>query len=359
MRKLIAFLCLFAATCFGQDYVLTDGTNFFDYIGQTNNFGLLRYNLSTLEQTSPGIVFKTKDGTPILGTRTNLYIVKTLTDFIDNAASYTNGIITLLPNSIYEINGSVIISTNRLVASQANRIEGRNAQSDQIISSSTSPMITASNVNLVLSEVTLVSVASDALCIRGNSAAPSNDVAVFNTTFANCLGWLDIGDCKTFTMIESYLQNPSVRGIQCSSTNSEQLAILDSLFDVKTFSGTVIDLSTSVWDVIEVGRNAFHFTNAAMVISGDTNSGNLVELTGRGFLSGNIFHNEGGESYYTNYISGLTPGDIGWWWNANPGVPFSSVIGAMFLTNTPQLVDILRSIPEPKNAYLPPLPIHK
>lgn len=156
-----------------------------------------------------------------------------------------------------------------------------------------------------------------------------------NAVIRDCKSVGSVTDANTISLRVMTVVTTSVGGISVFGTGKLQFNISQMLgFD---WTGTLIDLGTSTWDIINWGNNNRWISPAgATIISGATGSANLTS-NGRALVAGNLFNGAG------TALSGITTQDLKWSFHDNvfvDGVTQDTRVAVnSFLDGTAQTVD--------------------
>ena len=240
--------------------------------------------------------------------RDNHTLVKSLADF----PTPISGVITLVDNYSYEINGTVNISPNRIETGISNIIYGVDKSDDIIVSTTTGSLITNNTNDLSIDKITLS--APLGKCFDCTSTILTNRVQMKDVIFANSQ---DVGMFANYATIvfENNLLVGNVDGIKLQGTNGDFLFV-DNVIEFNSGSFIGVESTTGSFKTIYVDRSKFSVDNLnqiALVFSENLN------LTGGGAIISNCAF-ENGNDDISNYLIGITGNSPGWTLSAGNNV---------------------------------------
>lgn len=254
-------------------------------------------------------------------------IVQQKSDFPAPAA----GVIQLLATTIYQVNGTVNLGTDRLVMGTGTIVMGVQNSHDILIYSGTAACISASGGdNLRVNDITILATlgaafdAVDATIVNIQGVVGS---ALRVGKFDNCE--TVIGQQSSFVELES--------GIELVNTSPDSLfAWLNARLAQRSAGvGIMLNLGTSVWDSFQVTEVEFISAVGGTDIAGLAANANLTPTLGRGRFRGTIVNGLGSP------LVGITVDDIQWSFNDNTGVVDSVTVGEMQLSGNSTVTDIV------------------
>lgn len=216
-------------------------------------------------------------------------------------------------------------------------IQGSNRYTSTIKSTSTNPLITIVGafyadefINIDNTNGPAYSYDADGLV---QAAFVSQNCVIRDCTTLGTIKDANTVSLRTFTVVDT-----SVNGFLFQGTNLFQLNI--SLMLGFSWTGTLLDLGTSTWDIINWGaNNRWISPSGTTIMSGLTGNGNLT-ASGRGIVDGNLFNGAG------TAINGIDTQDIQWNFSDNEfadGTTQNSRVdgdSALFPATPPQVVTI-------------------
>jgi hypothetical protein len=217
----------------------------------------------------------------------------------DDLPAAVSNVRTLLPNTAYQIVGSVPIGDDRLVTGTNTVIFGLNKSLDSLSTTSTSPMITTTNNNLVMKDISLSSTAGDIFAFTGSGV---ENISLLNVNINNCTDYAVISDVLSMTMTSCVWGTSTADGIQLSGTcgtfNMQRC-------EFSSFVGIALDFGTSTWDQIVIRNTKFDVDASQTGISAAASNANFT-ATGLGFINESIFVGAG------TLTSNITSEDTRW-----------------------------------------------
>lgn len=272
----------------------------------------LHLGLSTDTKPSPvtGHTFFTTDSNQLLTGNGSSWVpaqkhvnVLSLSDF----PAPVSDVITLTDNTVYLINGTVDIGTNRIVVGVKNTIAGVDRQNDILQSSTTGTMVTMDNsstpkLTLIFDNLTLKATAGTLISASGGT---TDQVTFISTTITTTpLGGTFSG--VVFSMRTSSLSGFTTNGFVFSGSNVA-LTFRDS--SATNNVGTVFDCTSATFAQVRISRNSITASsgNTFLNATGTT-------ITTAANLALNIF------SGTSTHLTGVTGETAGWAFTANTGV---------------------------------------
>lgn len=235
----------------------------------------------------------------------NLIIVDSLSDFPTPVAS----VITLVDNKSYLIRGSVNIGTNRIVVGISNTIFGFDKSTDQLIYTGILAMITVTNNDFSMYQLTCASVTAGSTVFNCSSSLSFN-IEIRENIFANCKS---LGTIQNFNAIifQKNFTTLCDNGITFQGTNSE-LIVADNYWSTNNnvVGSKLIDIPTGgTFEDIVISRNHMEVSVNETGITLGT-----ITLSNYGSVNINQFHGLG------TFLSGLSFSSISWEFIGNTGV---------------------------------------
>lgn len=230
--------------------------------------------------------------------------IQSLADFPAPVA----GVITLAADTTYQISGEVDLGTNRIVWGARSGIVGTNRVNDRLVYTGTGTMFTIASGAVVgfFQEIGLRAPNGTLLDLSGASGALI-DVA-FGTIGTG--GTIALSNSFSFSIRASSMVNAfTTTGFTFTGTSTSALRIFDNL--ARGNVGTMFNLGTSIFTVIDIGRNVVDTSVGQTFVSGTTGGANV---TAAGILVSNAFTGAG------TGVSTITATDTNWFFGSNTGV---------------------------------------
>lgn len=279
----------------------------------------LHLGLSTDTKPTPenGHTFFSTDSGQLLTGNGSIWVpsqkhvnVLSLSDFPTPVSS----VITLADNTVYIINGTVDIGTNRIVVGIKNTIVGVDRQNDILQSSTTGTMFTMDNsitpkLTLIFDNLTLKATAGTLI----NASGGTTDQVTFISTTISSTPTGGTFSGIVFSMRTSSLTSFSVNGFVFSGVNTA-LTFRDS--SATNNVGTVFDCTSATFSQVRISRNSITASagNTFLNATGTT-------ITTAAQIALCIF--SGTSSHLVNASGVTTP----WVFTANQGVANTPVAG--------------------------------
>lgn len=233
----------------------------------------------------------------------NTIVVTALADFPPPSAD----VITLADNTNYLIVGEVDLGANRIVCGTRCGISGTNRVNDRLITSHVGAMFTASsNVSVVFNEIGLRCASGTLLDVT------STGIAFLNCSVGPCANGGNIALSGAFGFTYRTTNTASaftVGGFTFTGSTTGNCRIFDSTASGNV--GTLFDLGTAVFAVIDIGRNIVSTDVGNTFLDGTTGSANVTEY---GSLSNNTFFGAG------TVVATIVETDTDWRFTNNAGV---------------------------------------
>ena len=219
---------------------------------------------------------------------------------VDDFPSAVVGVITLADNTVYQINGTIDIGSNRLVMGADTFIKGNSRDIDVITSTTTDALITSTNSFRIW---TLGFVCNSGTLLDLNGAGVE-DFYSFGLAFESTGGLGDIASFRNVTLFNANFST-FTNGITLTGTNIN-LVIAFSGFSETTSATNHIDLGTATFDYVNFNSNAFTVSsgNYAFEIAADAAN---INAGGQMVISTNsIFGAGSGITGYTSLESAIS-----------------------------------------------------
>lgn len=259
-------------------------------------------------------------GVPVgtgIESRVNYVLVKTVDDF----PTPSGGVITLVDDFTYEINGDISLGSGvSLDVANSTRIFSFNRGSSSLIGSTTGPMITVkANKEVFISALALTNPTGDIIDLNG-----SDCIAEFDDCEID--GFVDLatvaGGIARIEIAGGTIDN-GTNGIVFSG-NMESWAVTGNFIGIN-LTGTMIGLGTATVDAMNLSGNTILSANGMVLISGLVDGGN-VNAGGIARVDSN---NEIGS--FTGILTNITAVDDGWLFSGNKRYLDTPFTGSMFL----------------------------
>lgn len=245
-------------------------------------------------------------------------LVQKKSDFPDPVA----GVITLLADTVYQLNGVVSIGTDHLALSAGSILSGGFAVRDQLVYTGTGAAIRATGVRLTVSDLTVVAPDEAFTCSSGIVGLVG--VAVVSekfATFTDCPQIVIRGSQGTELDNGIELINPGA-----GSPGVVMVMLTSSLIQRAGATGVLIDLGTSVWATFRLGDVQLVSVVGGTDISGEADSDNLVAGVGRGQVTTSIVNGAG------THLVGIIPDDTQWSFRLVDGILDSITLGEVTMS---------------------------
>jgi len=265
---------------------------------------------------------ETPEPTPV---RSNRVLVKSKTDFPLPIAN----VITLSPNTDYEINGFIDLGNDYIELNGDNTIYGLNPALDILLTNNATGLFYGRDAGFVANNFTPINTGGGIFnleCTAGNEATKSLFVSRCVLTNSPSLGRV-----KDF-LITSFEKNAFRTmgdGVTFEGILNKAMRITGNIFEESSV-GTVVDLNTSVFEAISIDHNFIEASVGLVVLAGLPNSGNIA-VGGQGVIQSNTTF--GGN---LPNITGVSYKDARWNWGLNNNVPDSRAIGSLYMENNTQ-----------------------
>lgn len=182
-------------------------------------------------------------------------------------------------------------------------LQGSNRFTSTLTSDTTSPLITVIDGFYADELMNFDNPNGPIYDYDASGVAQSAFVSV-NAVIRDCTTIGTIDDANTISLRTMTIVNTSTGGLTVSGTNQLQFNISNMLGFAWT--GTLLDLGTSTWSIINFGSNSRWISpSGTTILSGLSGNGNLT-ASGRGLVDGNLFNGLG------TALSGIDTNDIQW-----------------------------------------------
>lgn len=271
-----------------------------------DNSKMIAFDVSTITTgTKRTATWQDSNGTvawlsdiPASVTRNNYVLVKTKADF----PTPSGGIITLADDTAYEINGTIVLGTDRIVVGVSNIVYGVDKSNDILVYTGVLAMFTAVNQDFSLNKVTTVNATagSQTFDFIGDG---TNRIEIAENIFGNSISLGELkGGFATIVFRNNLLVGNS-DGITVTGVN-EDLFVTDNLFDSFVGAATMITITDSAptsFHTIIISRNMFESVATQTVL----NISAAATISDGALIDSNVF--EGAGTYLTG-INAVSPG---------------------------------------------------
>jgi len=254
--------------------------------------------------------------------RSNKVLVKTKGDF----PLPIGGVITLVDNTDYEINGTIDLVTDRIELTGSNNVYGLNPELDILITNNATALIRGRDAGFIGNNCTFVNIGGNIFDLEdtaGNEGTNSFFLSECVLTNSPAIGIFQ--DLLIVNFDKNALRNMAT-GASFEGTANEAMRITGNILE-STTTGTVVDLGTSVFGAMSIDHNFIQASPGLVLIDGLPSSGNIA-LGGQGVIQSNTTF--GGNLPTINNISYK---DARWNWGLNNNVPDSAAIGSLYMEN--------------------------
>jgi hypothetical protein len=180
---------------------------------------------------------------------------------------------------------------------------GANRYTSGLLSTSTNPLITIINAVYADEFMNFTNVNGDIYTVDNSGLAPSAFVSQ-NVVIRDCKSVGTISNTNTVSLRTLSVVSTSVGGLLIEGTGLSNFNISNML--AVSWTGTLIDLGTSTWAIINFAVGSRWISPAGTtILSGAAGSANLT-ASGIGLVEGNIFNGDG------TPVSGITTQDLKW-----------------------------------------------
>jgi len=237
--------------------------------------------------------------------RDSKVVVRQLSDF----PAAVGGVITLLDNTIYEVNGSINLGTDRIEMGDESVLTGENQAVDTLIYTDTGNMITSTDSTVFIEKLTLA--APGGTVFGGTNVARDEFFIVRNCTIG---GSAQVANTTGFNtiLVEETLQQTNTQGWQIN--NTQHVAFQSNLFFNwnQAVGCNFIQISGGTPEIMSIENNVLHPETNETAIDIDTGAGASVnnftlvgnnfvgEATGGTYLSSNIDVNNSAYTFSAN-----------------------------------------------------------
>lgn len=255
-----------------------------------------------------------------LVTRSNYVLVKSKADLPEPVG----GVITLVDQVTYEINGTIDLGTDTIELEGENTIVGSDPHLDRVITNNAAQLVYGRDAGLIVRRVNLVNVGGKVFDIEdtvGNEQTHS--LFVSNSFLTNSIAVGRLKNLKIINIDKVALSSLS-DGITLEGVDNGVMRLTNNNIS-DTFQGTLISFGTSKFNGVSLDHNFIDASAGLVLISGATDSEN-INTTGQGVIQSNTIFGSN-----TPSITGLSYKDTRWQWNLSNKVPDSASIGSLYM----------------------------
>ena len=205
----------------------------------------------------------------------NVVMIQALSDFPTPVA----GVITLVDNITYQINGSVNIGTNQIKRGVSNKIFGLDKSNDKLIYTGTSAMfIDTANMDISITFVTIANVTAGSTAFSWTGT--TNNTQITDCIFGSCksLGSISGGNLVIFN--NNYITLCSA-GLTFTGTINEVI-VADNVWDDNSSTITCISVPSGTYNNFKISRNMFDMASGQTALnlsnSAITNGAGVIEI---------------------------------------------------------------------------------
>lgn len=251
--------------------------------------------------------------------RSNYVLVKQKSDF----PNPVSGVITLLSNTDYEVNGSIDLTGDRIALNGSNSIFGQNPELDILITNNATSMIEGRDAGAIIDRLSL-----------SNAGGPIFDVLdtvpSTNSVFVTSCVLISSLSVGTFTdLLVVQFEKNAFRslgdGVKIGGINNIGVRFNGNIVE-NTVNGTLIDLGVSVTEALSMDHNFIESSVGLVFLNGATGGAN-VSATGQASVVSNTTFGGNLPS-----LVGITTADLKWQFDLNNTIPDSDRIGSMYMS---------------------------
>jgi hypothetical protein len=210
--------------------------------------------------------------------RNNYVLVKTKADLPTPIA----GVILLVANTLYEINGTISLGTDRISMAENSVLAGRNANEDVITSTYGSVMVSIFNVNCTISNLSVSNLSTGGGINVNNSGSETVIIEKCKFYGANMIAGISVTKSAELTIIRNN-DFTDVSGVLINGATNKSVVIKGNNFntDANTYYG--IRLSSGTTDSVDIQNNTFYMddiTSVCIDVVGTFTPGDSVLIVG-------------------------------------------------------------------------------
>jgi len=226
---------------------------------------------------------------------------------------FQSGTVDISPNKLKQTGGSVVL-------------RGSSRYASLLQSDTTDPLITVVG-GFYADEFMNMNNPNGPIYDYDGDVLPQAAFVSINCIVRGCTTIGNIANANTTSLRTFSVATTSVGGFTFTGSNLLQFNVSNMLGF--SWAGTLLDLGTTTWDIINFGsNNRWISPGGTTIISGLASNGNFADATGRGIIEGNIFNGTG------TALVGIDPQDTQWTFDGNVGVDNSRTDADAFLTAT-------------------------
>jgi len=278
-------------------------------------------NAETATVTASRLIPATQGSSTPVQDRSNYVLVKQKSDF----PNPSGGVITLLSNTDYEINGLINLGNDKIALNGSNVIFGENPELDILLTNNAQALIEGRDAGAIIDRLSLI-----------NPSGPIFDVADVTTPSINSLfvtssvliDSISVGIFKDLQIVqfEKCAFQSLNNGVSFDGIENVGIRFNGNIVE-NTVAGTLIDLGASVAQAISMDHNFIESSAGLVFLSGASGGANVATNGQASVISNTTF----GGNLPT--LSGITTSDFGWEFDLNNTIPDSDRIGSLYMTN--------------------------
>ncbi len=250
-----------------------------------------------------------------------------LVKFLSELPTPSGGVITLAPDTVYEINGDIDVGTDDIKMGEGTVIFSLDRSANTLRGTGAGSFITAEDVTCEIVSIRL-EYPNGSLFNFKNTAGneKTNIVAIRQCDIDNVDDLGTIENLRGFVIRQTQIIDTTTNGLLAIGSQCGDFLAFDNI--VVSFTGTLFDLGTSIWDIIHTDRSEVSVPAGQIALDGLASSGNL-SVTGFARVTNNNFRDSG------TFLSNITKADIQWRFLGNSGgssISDSVAIGELIVT---------------------------
>lgn len=264
-----------------------------------------------------------------IGNYTNYKLVKSASDL----PAPVGGVHTLVANTYYDINGQVVIGTNRIVMADNTKIAGLSAFADSIVYTGTGNMFTVTDCNVSFANITLVANGAGSKVFNATNAAKNKNFVMQDSVIASSV---NVGLVDGFENVLLNIVNHKATGTGWEFKNTNNLVVINTNMD-QTNTGTQVKITAGTMGSFTFRNCLFDVPAAA---TGLDIAATAITITNNGNISGCVFAGAGTKT------TGFTVSNSPYTVRGNAGLQDFRVSASMIMTgNTTEDLNIPGSTP--------------
>jgi len=253
--------------------------------------------------------------------RNNNVLVKAKSDL----PTPSGGVITLADNTTYEINGTIVLGTDRILCGTSNTIVGKDKSDDIFVYTGTGSMITCADNDITVGICTLSAPAGSLFDLSSTTGTHNAELKELIIGSTGTIGTSENMD--NFIFRNCLVQGITTTGWTFSGSNNEHIFLIDNIF--RSFAGTLADFGSITVEDILISRNMVEVGAGATGFSATAPT-----LTNIAFMTENSFRGAG------TYTSGFDQTTSGWFFSNNNGFIDSKFVGSMLMESNATVTSI-------------------